>query len=141
MKYYYDNNNNMSLIDPDFDSFIKPFISSSNMRSMMKTDIIENEKDYTFEIDMPGFDKKDIEMNFEKGYLTVSATKQEKNDEQDKKGKYLRRERRYGSCSRTFYIGDIDENAIKASYNNGILNVIIPKEAEKLPEKKTIAIE
>ena len=90
--------------------------------TFMKTDISQTDKDYVMEVEMPGFDKKDIELKFESGYITISAKKQADNDT-----KYIRRERAV-SCSRSYYMGDVDEKQIKAKYEHGVLTVTIPKE-------------
>ena len=90
--------------------------------TFMKTDIKETEKDYVLEVEMPGFEKKDIALKFESGYITVSAKKDAGDD-----GKYIRRERAV-SCSRSYYMGDVDETKISAKYNNGVLIVTVPKE-------------
>ena len=103
-------------------------------KNMMKTDVKEHETGYEVDIDLPGL--KD-------GYLTIGATKGLDKDEEDKKGKYIRKERYAGSMSRSFYVGDgITEDDIKAKYENGILKLSIPKkEAKAVEQKKHIAIE
>jgi HSP20 family molecular chaperone IbpA len=109
----------------------------------MKTDIKENENAFEVSIALPGVKKDDIEIELKDEYLTITATSNMKKDEDDKKSNYIRRERYYGSCSRSFYVGDaVTENDIKASYEDGILTLDIPK-VEKKPEpevKKLIPI-
>ena len=97
----------------------------------MKTDVKEVEGNY------------ELSASLKDGYLTISAKHEENKDEKDEQDKYIRRERRFGSCQRSFFVGDaITEEDIKASYNNGILKLTLPKEKERLPqEPKTIAIE
>ena len=112
----------------------------------MKTDVKEVEGNYELSVEIPGFNKEDISASLKNGYLTISAKHEENKDEKDEKDeqdKYIRRERRFGSCQRSFFVGDaITEEDIKASYNNGILKLTLPKEKERLPqEPKTIAIE
>ena len=103
----------------------------------MRTDVKETEKAYELAVDMPGFDKKDITVELKDGYLTVSASKQEKEED----GKYVRRERSY-SCSRSYYVGDdITENDVKAKYNNGTLNLFVPKKEIKQIQSKNIQID
>ena len=133
MKTYMMTRKNNDLIDDAFNSFFRPFYVDD--ASIMKTDISENEKEYLMDVEMAGFDKSDISLKFENGYLTVSAKKQEK--EEDKK--YIRRERAF-SCSRSYYLGDVNEKLIKAKYENGILQIVVPKEK---PEevKHTITVE
>ena len=110
---------------------------------VMKTDIKEHDDGYELVVDLPGFNKEDIKMNIEDGYLVINAKTSNEEDNTDKNGKYVRKERYYGECSRSFYIGDnITEEDIKANYKNGTLNVEIPKkeELEKIKDKKYIEI-
>lgn len=118
-----------------FDGFFAPSVVRSH--DNMRTDVKETEKAYELAVDMPGFDKKDITVELKDGYLTVSASKQEKEED----GKYVRRERSY-SCSRSYYVGDgITENDVKAKYNNGTLNLFVPKKEIKQIQGKNIEID
>ena len=133
-----------SLLDDFFDYPEKSFsFRTSNANGLMKTDIKENENAFEVSIALPGVKKDDIEIELKDEYLTITATSNMKKDEDDKKSNYIRRERYYGSCSRSFYVGDaVTENDIKASYEDGILTLDIPK-VEKKPEpevKKLIPI-
>mgnify|MGYP000217582641 FL=1 len=112
-------------------------------QNMMKTDIRETDGSYELDVDLPGFKKDEIQIELKDGYLTVSAEKGLDKDEEDKKGKYIRKERYAGALSRTFYLGEeIREEEIKAKFENGILSVSIPKEEEKKVEgPKHISIE
>ncbi|MDD4290846.1 MAG: Hsp20/alpha crystallin family protein [Clostridia bacterium] len=123
----------------DFDDFFKPFVMDRKTAPFIRTDISEKDKSYLLEMDMPGFSKDEITLGFDNGYLTVTAAKQEKIDEKEK-GRYIRRERVYGSTSRSFYIGDVDESSIEAEFKDGTLVIEIPKEEPKKIENKTIAI-
>ena len=111
--------------------------------NLMKTDIKEKKDGYDLEMDLPGFKKDEVKVELNNGYLTVSAEKGLDKDEEDKKGKYIRKERYAGALSRTFYLGEeIREEEIKAKFENGILSVSIPKEEEKKVEgPKHISIE
>lgn len=128
-----------------FDEMFKdPFFSRrENQNAVMKTDIREKDGDYLMDIDLPGFSKDDISAELNDGYMTVTAKKEENNDEKDDKGNYIHRERYSGSCSRRFYVGDISEADIKASFKDGTLHLEIPKEEPKKLEeqKKLISIE
>ena len=128
--------------DQDFWGKKNP-LYGKHVKNMMKTDIREHEKGYEVDIDLPGFKKDEIGIELENGYLTVSAEKGLDKDEEDKKGKYIRKERYAGALSRTFYLGEeIREEEIKAKFENGILSVSIPKEEEKKVEgPKHISIE
>ena len=136
MKHYVVRRNNGA--NDFFGGFFDDFFRSTlyNMdSSAMKTDVKESEKDYSLDVEMPGYKKEDISIQYENGYLSVSAKREEKEND----GKYLRKERSV-SCSRTYYVGDVEEEQIKAKFENGVLSLVIPKEVEKLPEKHTIAI-
>ncbi|SFQ25557.1 Molecular chaperone IbpA, HSP20 family [Lachnospiraceae bacterium XBB1006] len=109
---------------------------------LMKTDVKEHEKAYEVDIDLPGFKKDEIQLNLENGYLTVAAAKGLDKDEQDKKGRIIRKERYAGSMQRSFYIGDgVRTEDVKARFEDGVLKLMIPKNEEKIPEKNTIMIE
>ena len=112
-------------------------------KNMMKTDIREHDEGYEVDIDLPGFKKDEISIELENGYLTVSAVKGLDKDEEDKKGKYIRKERYAGAMQRSFYVGEnLTDEDIKAKYENGILRLSVPKKPAKAVEaKKTIAIE
>ena len=111
--------------------------------NIMKTDVREHDDGYEVDIDLPGFKKDEISLSLENGYLSVNAAKGLDKDEKDKKGKLIRQERYAGSMTRSFYVGEaITEQEIKAKFENGVLQLSIPKkEAPKVPEKKLIAIE
>lgn len=114
-----------------------------NAKNIMKTDIKEHDGGYELDIDLPGFKKDEITIDLDNGYLTISAAKGLDKDEQDKKGKYIRRERYAGAVQRSFYVGDVvTEEDVKAKFEDGILRLRIPKKDAKAVEtKKTIAIE
>lgn len=105
-----------------------------------KCDVYEKDGNYNIEMDIPGYDKKDIKIECDNNVLTIVAEKNEENNEEDEDKKYIRRERVYGKISRTFNFADIDEESIKAEFTNGILKLTIPK-AEKVETKKVIEID
>lgn len=130
-----------------FDPFFEDFFGFPDFKRefkeldrVMKTDVHEDEKQYHLEIELPGYDKGDINLDVNNGYLTIEAKHQGNNDEKDEKGNYIRRERFFGSCARTFYVGDIDENEIQASLDRGVLSISVPKE-KKQETKKHIEIQ
>ena len=138
------NNLGVSLFDNMFDDFFKdPFFTRNNSVKVMKTDIQEKDDKYILDMDLPGYDKEDIKAQLKDGYLTITAQKNTSNDEKDEEGNYIRRERYCGKCSRSFYVGDsIKEEDIKASFNNGILELTFPKEVpQKEEEMKYITID
>ena len=109
----------------------------------MKTDVKDTGDSYQLEMDLPGFKKEDVKVSLENGCLTISAEKGMDQDE-NKKGRYLRRERYAGACERSFYVGeDVTEDEIKGEFKHGILKLTIPKKEAKpeVPEKKYISIE
>ena len=133
------NNNVFDWIDPFFDGF---FSHDTNTHGLMRTDIIDANDHYELHIDLPAIKKENIKVSLADGYLTVSVNYSENNEEK-KDGKYLRRERQYGSYSRTYYVGDqIKEDGIHAKLEDGVLtlNLVKPVEPEK-KGKKYIEIE
>ena len=95
-------------------------------------------------MNLPGVKKEDVKAELKDGYLTISASSNTSKDEKDDNGRYIRRERYSGSCSRSFYVGDqVTESEIKAKFENGTLTMLIPKKEEKpaVEDKKYIAIE
>lgn len=121
----------------------RSFQNANNTTAMMKTDVKEKENGYEVAIDLPGFKKEEVTAKLEDGYLTISAQKDVNNDEKDEDGKYIRRERYTGQCRRSFYVGEaVEDNEIKARFEDGILKLEIPKKDVKTVEqKKYIAIE
>ena len=110
-------------------------------KNLMKTDVRETEDSYELDVDLPGFKKDEIQVDLKDGYLTIQAAKGLDKDEEDKKGKYIRQERYAGSCSRSFYVGDVEPQDISAKYEDGILKLSMPKHVKKeLPRSTTIAI-
>lgn len=112
-------------------------------QNLMTTDVRETDDAYTVEMDLPGYKKDDIQVDLKNGYLNVTAKREDANDEKDDNGKYLRRERYYGTCTRSFYVGDdIKRDDIKATYANGILSLTVPKKnAQEVEDAHRIAIE
>ncbi len=116
------------------------FTSTANM---MQTDVRETDKGFELDISLPGFKKEDIKAELKEGYLTINAEHAE-NKEEKENGKFIRKERYTGHCSRSFYVGEeVTENDIHAKFENGVLTLSIPKKEpeKKVPEKKLIAIE
>ena len=131
-------NNDFDLIG---DMFRDPF-SSENESKIMRTDIKEKKDKYLIDIDLPGYEKENIKIELEDGYLTVHANRDTNNEEKEE-GKFVRKERYVGSCSRSFYVGDaVEIEDIKASFKNGTLKIEVPKKEMKkeLPSKKYVQI-
>ena len=127
------------------DFFGEPFGGYDYSESgLMTTDVKDTDKGYEVTMNMPGVKKEDVKAELKDGYLTVSAETNTKKDEKAEDGKYIRRERYSGSCSRSFYVGDgVSQEDIKAKFENGVLTLDVPKKEAKpaVEEKKTIAIE
>lgn len=125
-----------------FDNFARDFFRSSNTSlPAFRTDIRDDGDKFVLEAELPGFEKGDISLDVKEGILTITAKHQEKEEHKDEKGGYIRRERRFGSFSRSFDITGIDESGITAAYTNGILELRLPKAAPVIPEARRIAIE
>ena len=126
---------------PDIDKTLY----GKHAKNMMKTDVKETDQGYEVAIDLPGFKKDEIKLELNDGYLTISAAKGLDQDEKEKEsGRYIRRERYAGACSRSFYVGEgVTEEDIKAEFKHGILTLVVPKKEAKpaVEQKKYIAIE
>jgi HSP20 family molecular chaperone IbpA len=123
----------------------KRLTAVNQVPTVMRTDIKEKDDAFDLHIELPGYTKEDVKAQLKDGYLTISAQTKQDNDQKDENGKFIRRERYYGSCSRSFYVGEeLKEEDIKAKFENGILTISIPKKeakAEEIETPKYIAIE
>ena len=129
--------------DKEFERMGRP-LYGKHAQNMMKTDVRESEKSYELDIDLPGFSKDEITVQLENGYLSISAAKGLDKDQENKDGKYIRRERYAGAMSRSFYVGEnVKQEDITARFENGILSLSVPKEEEqkKVETPNYIAIE
>ena len=110
-------------------------------RNLMKTDVREMDNSYELDVDLPGFKKDEITVDLKNGYLTIGASKGL--DKEEKDGKYIRRERYAGVCSRSFYVGTaVRPEEIGAKYEDGILKLSVPKAVKKeLPASTSISIQ
>ena len=135
----YTNRNSSSLMDL-FDEFERSVFGENGRRlPAFSTDIRDEGDHYLLEAELPGFQKEDIDLDVKDGFLTISASRQESGE--TKQGGYLCRERRSGSFSRSFNLDGIQEDGITASYNNGVLELTLPKRQEALPQSRKIAIQ
>lgn len=138
-----------SLFDRFFDdSLEKEFFGTHNplygkhAKNLMKTDVKDVNDHYEVAVDLPGFQKDEVNVELENGYLTISAAKGLDKDQKDDEGHYIRQERYSGSCSRSFYVGDIQPEDIYAKYEDGILKLTLPKADQKAIEHQNrIAIQ
>ena len=133
-----------TLLDDFFDFPRMGYTRGSSANGLMQTDIADTGNGYEVTINLPGFKKEDVKGELKDGYLVVTATTNTSNDEKDNNGKYIRRERYSGTCSRSFYVGeDVKQEDIRAKFEDGTLKLSIPKK-EAIPETKEakyIAIE
>lgn len=130
---------NKLYLDDVFDDFMFPTVKDEFGK--MKCDIYEKDGAYHLEMDVPGFDKKDVQIEIDDNdYLTVTAEKNTEDTEEDEKKNYIRKERNYGKYQRSFYVGGVDKENIQANFENGILKISMPKKEEEKSSKKTIEI-
>ena len=133
--------NNDYLFDT-FDTFTRNFFQNSNTSlPAFRTDIRDAGDQFILEAELPGFQKEDIKLDLKDGILTISAEHKQQQEQKDEKGTYIRRERRYGCFTRSFDITGIDESGITAAYQNGILELHLPKAVPVVPETRRIAID
>ena len=129
-----------------FDEMLnEPFFKKreTNYNSIINTDVHEKDGFYHLEMELPGYAKEDIKAELKNGYLTITAEKNDSKDEKDKKGNVVFQERYTGKCSRSFYVGNhVSQEDVKASFENGVLKLVIPStEHKKAEEKKFISID
>lgn len=124
-----------------FDNFQRKFLGENAAFPAFRTDIRDAGDQFILESELPGFQKEDIKLDLKDGILTIYAEHTQNSEEKNDKGQYLRRERRYGSFSRSFDVTGIDENGITATYQNGILELSLPKAKPIVPEAKHITIQ
>ena len=129
----------------DFDSLAKTLFDSPYYADKaiepFKTDIKETEEGYLLEADLPGFEKKDISVGLDGDYLTIKAERHSEHEDKDKKDKYVRCERSYGSYQRSFDVTGIDTEKISAKYENGVLSLSMPRREETAPAQRLLDIE
>lgn len=123
-----------------FREFEKDFFKDFSSVNRCRTDIRDEDGKYILECEMPGFNKEDIKIDVNGSVLTLCAEHKSENDEKNKNGEYIRRERSYGSYCRSFDISNINESEIDASYTNGILKLILPKKSSEHPATRRIEI-
>ena len=127
----------------DFFNFPSGSFAADSM-DLMKTDVKESENGYEITMNLPGVKKEDVKAELKQGYLTIHANSESSSEEKDEEGRYIRRERHAGSCSRSFYVGEaVTEEDIKAKFEDGTLKMVIPKKEQQpaVEKKKYIAIE
>ena len=123
-----------------FNDIERDFWGSLPQASTCRTDIRDAGDKFILESEMPGFEKEDIKIDMEGNSLTLTAERKSDKDEKDDAGRYIRRERSYGSYQRSFNISNIVAESIEAEYKNGLLTIILPKKSAQTPQSKKIEI-
>ena len=124
-----------------FDNFERNFFGSTSSAVTFRTDIRDEGDRFVLEAELPGFRKEDIQLHLKDGILTVSAQRTASSEEKDQQGNYIRRERRFGSFARSFDVAGIDEESISAAYQDGILELTLPKAKPAAPAVRQITIQ
>lgn len=134
-----ENNRGLTINDMFNDFFNDYMLSEFNSGGSFKTDIKETPEEYIVHAELPGVKKEDINIDYTNNYLTISARRN--NEYEEKKENYIKHERSYGSISRGFYISNVDKNLIKAKFDNGVLNIELPKKEISSNNSNRILIE
>lgn len=127
-----------------FNNFFQSFFSDDTFTPVIfknrnfNVDVKEDENQYTVEADLPGIKKEDITLEYQNNYLTISAKRN--NITEDKTSSYVKQERNYGEFKRTFYIDNVDENSVNASFKDGVLSISMPKKDKNVNNKKRFDI-
>lgn len=137
-------NGNIQRNEDYFNKFFQNFFSDDTFEPVIfknnnfNVDVKEDENQYTVEADLPGIKKEDITLEYQNNYLTISAKRN--NATEDKTSNYVKKERSHGEFKRTFYIDNVDENSVNASFKDGVLNISIPKKDKTVNNKKRFDI-
>ena len=131
---------NMTSFDPFrmLDEMDRSFFTNAPTVSAFRTDVIDSGDAFTLESELPGFKKEDIKIDIENDCMTISAER--KSDSKEEKDNYVKRERVYGSFSRSFDVSGINVDGIEAAYNDGVLTVKLPKKSAELPASRRLEI-
>ena len=135
-----------NLWDDFMDNFATPMFTSmaNTIPSVMKTDVKEVEGGFELDIDLPGYKKEDVQAELKDGYLTIKAETHTENEEKEENGKYIRRERHAGACTRSYFVGEwVEQEDVKAHFEDGVLKLFVPNKESKpqIEDKKFITIE
>ncbi len=133
----------LAAMDPfrEFDEIERSFFGNQkNLISAFRTDVVDTGDAYELEAELPGFAKEDIQLDVENDVLTVSAEHKSEKKEEDEKKNFVKRERFYGSFTRSFDVSGINVDGIEAKYENGILTLHLPKKAAEIPASRKLEI-
>ena len=138
----YARHNHVNVFDPfkEFEDLERSLFAPQRHAAGIRTDVSENEKEYILEAELPGFNKDEINVGVENDVLTVKAERKAEKEEKDESGNVIRRERRFGSFERSFDISEVNAEGITASYENGILKLVLPKKEEEASKVRQIEI-
>ena len=124
----------------ELEEMSRSFWNDTNLNAF-RTDITEKDGVYTLTAELPGFKKEDISIDIDKDCLTIAAERTDESEDEDKERNYVRRERFYGSYSRSFNVKGIDTEAINASYADGILTLTMPSKTPETPPTRRLEIQ
>ena len=130
-------NNNFMSGDRFFDNFFTNFMGNDNFQ----VDIKEKDNSYEVKADLPGFDKENLDVDYDDGILTIAANRSSVTEDKDEEGNFLRNERSSQSYRSQFMLKGIDEEKIEANFKDGVLNLELPKTSKEDKEKKRITIQ
>lgn len=132
----------MASFDPfrELDNMERSFFGNTNVVSAFRTDVSDTGDAFKLEAELPGFNKDDIKIDIENDCLTISAERKLDTTDEDNKTNFVKRERFYGSYSRSFDVTGIDVDTIEAAYDNGVLTLTLPKKKEVLPASRRLEI-
>lgn len=135
-------NHSVSAFDPfrDFDDMERSFFRDVPSVASFRTDVTDTGDAYKLEAELPGFKKEDIKIDVEDDCLTISAERKVDEDKKDEKNNFVKRERYYGSYSRSFDVSGINIDGIEASYTDGVLTLTMPKKAAEVPASRRLEI-
>lgn len=135
-------NHSVSAFDPFrvFDDMERSFFRDVPSVASFRTDVTDTGDAYKLEAELPGFKKEDIKIDVENDCLTISAERKVDEDKKDEKNNFVKRERYYGSYSRSFDVSGINIDGIEASYTDGVLTLTMPKKAAEVPASRRLEI-
>ncbi len=132
----------VSVYDPFrmLDEMERSLFSGNNHPAMsgFRTDVTDTGDAFVLDAELPGFKKEDIKIDVENDCLTISAER--KLDEEEKSKNFIKRERFYGSFSRSFDVSGVNVDGIEAAYSDGVLKLTMPKKVETVPPTRRLEI-
>ena len=135
-------NRHVTTYDPfrEMEEFARGFWGSNPVTTAFRTDVEDTGDAFKLEAELPGFDKEDIQLDLDNDTLTISAEHSSDKKEEDKKRNFVKRERYYGSYTRSFDVTGIDVDRIEAEYHKGVLTLTLPKKQENIPVSRRLEI-